>query len=190
MNNESLPHKVRLAYHEVGHAVMAIEKQIEVYELTIPSRKNMRKSRFAMLGELHNLRSPHWPDLCRAVDRYVLFRLAGPAAEWTRLEKHHALAPGSDEQIRLRDRFRGERVFKSQVDFDASYAFLTAWMFAENGAEVNQLVDRYWLQACDAWGYGLMWAKVEQIARALLANGSLMREEVHSLYGESFSSLS
>jgi hypothetical protein len=163
---------------------MAIDKQIDIHELALPSRKYMRRSRFALIGDLHNLASYNWTEICRAVDRYVLFRLAGPAAEWTRLEKHHDLSPGSDEQVRLRQRFCRERIFASHADFDVSYGLLTAWMFTENAAEADGLLIRYWQRACDGLGYGPMWHKVQQIALSLMDRGSLSREEVQAIYGE------
>ena len=38
MSKESVPPQERLAYHEAGHALMAINKRIEVFELMIPNR--------------------------------------------------------------------------------------------------------------------------------------------------------
>jgi hypothetical protein len=182
MNKNSIRNAERLAYHEAGHAVMAIEQKIEVYELAIPNATASRRSRFALLGDLYNLRSPNWPEIRLAADRYVLFRLAGPAAEWRRLEKHHDLLPGSPGQVRLRQRFRRDRVDNSQVDFDASYAYLTAWMFLEDAADAERLLDRYWSRVCGAWDFALMWKAVERVADALLERGRLTNAEVRALY--------
>ena len=99
MNKESVPPLERLAYHEAGHVLMAIDKRIEVFELTIPNRALRRRSKFGTLASLGNLASYHWPDACRILDRYVMFRLAGPAAECARIERQHGMASGADEQV-------------------------------------------------------------------------------------------
>ena len=75
-------------------------------------------------------------------------------------------------------------LYGSHPDFDISFALIFAWLEPETGHEAEQILNRYWLRACEALSYGPMWAKTEMIATALLANRHLSREEITKIYGE------
>ena len=113
----------------------------------------------------------------------MIFRLAGPAAEWILLQKHHGLEPGSDEYVRLRNRYGAERLYESQDDFDISFAMIFAWLECDTVKEAQGILNRYWFRICEALDYGLIWAKIEQIAHALLKSGQLSGDEVLEIYG-------
>jgi hypothetical protein len=116
---------------------MAIEQQIEVHELAIPDAKTSRRSRFPLLGDLYDLQSPNRTEIRGVADRYVIFRLAGPAAEWKRLQKHHDLALGSHAQARYQERFPRDRVDDSQIDFDAAENDERYKVLADQRAEIQ-----------------------------------------------------
>jgi hypothetical protein len=178
LNYSPLPLQERAAFHEAGHVVMARELGIPVVAVTLPADLGPRHaSQFAALNDLHTLVSPKEREKQFAIQRYVRFLLAGPAAILIRLERHHDIQETSVGRTGFRKRWLRQQLARNDADVDHAYSLILAWLCI---GEKNHLEDRFqdlWSRAIETYELPTLWRQVELEAQRLISESHQLNVE-------------
>ena len=178
MNSVPLPLVERAAYHEAGHLVMARELGIRIDCLRMPAAGvQVHASRFASLNELYSLDSGNDREKRLAVQKYVRFLLAGPAAVMLRLEEHHGVNDASLHRTRFRSHWLARALARGDSDLDVAYSLLLAWGSASQENKLEETFQDYWKLAVASFQYPTLWRRVQRFALHLVQVAPVSMED-------------
>lgn len=159
---------------------MAFEKGIAIRELALRPKRPHAASTFASLEEVQQCRAD-LGDRRATAWRYIEFRLAGPAAELVRLEKHHGIQPDDPVRWGFRKRWLDRRWAEPSADFDTAYSLAVGWMFLKTPEAVRRYIEDRAERIREAFSYHAAWRQIERLAAELVRKSRLNAEEVLSV---------